>query len=165
MTRAATIRAVPVEPQTEAVSSVSLTLPCPPSTNELWRNRPGGRVRTRVYDDWRGHAGWRLREQRPGCVAGSVLVMISVERGSAAADIDNRIKALLDLLVEHKVIEDDKHVVGLCAAWAPPAAKMARIKIMRADTYDFTFQLASDGQHGGWFISAPNPNRRTFDGT
>lgn len=140
------------------VSSVSLTLPMPPSVNEMFRNVPGrGRVKTAVYLDWKGHAGWTLKEQRPTSIKGPVLIVVSVERGSASADLDNRIKALFDLLVEHCVIEDDKHVVGFCAAWAPPSSKLARVMVLPAASALFEFQLASDRLTGGWFLSEPQP--------
>jgi Holliday junction resolvase RusA-like endonuclease len=137
---------------------ISLELPCPPSVNELFWNKPGrGRVKTRVYADWLGHAGWRLREQRPGRIAGRVIIVMSIERSNANADIDNRIKPILDLLVSQHVIDDDRFVVGLCIAWAPAASKLARVMILPAGNYAFDFHLATDGATGGWFMQAPQP--------
>lgn len=137
-------------------SPVSLTLPMPPSVNELFRNKRGrGRVKTRVYEDWQGHAGWYLRSQSPLPVHGHVVIALSVERSSSVADIDNRVKALFDLLCTHKVIDDDRYVVGFCIAWAPPAAKMARVMILPAANYTFQFHLAPDGAHGGFFLHSP----------
>jgi Holliday junction resolvase RusA-like endonuclease len=125
----------------------------------MFRNVRGvGRVRTKHYDDWRAEAGWRLRLQRPGSIGGHVTVAISVEHdgGASRSDIDNRVKALLDLLVSHQVIEDDSLVVGLCAAWAPPANRLARVRIAPAGNHDIRFVLASDGAHGGYFFTTPN---------
>lgn len=134
---------------------VSLEIPCPPSVNEMFRNLRGrGRVKTKVYADWLGHAGWELQRQRPGSVSGRVLIMISVERGSATADIDNRVKAIFDLLVTHDIIEDDRFVVGFAVSWAPPANRMARVLIIPATSIVAEFHLASDGATGGWFLSA-----------
>lgn len=141
-----------------AVPSILLTIPCPPSVNEMFRNVPGkGRVKTAAYVDWRGHAGWVLRSQKPGRIEGQVLAVVSVERGSASADIDNRIKAIFDLLVKHRVILDDSHIVGFCAAWAPAGSKLARVMLIPAGSYAFRFHLAADGAHGGWFLDAPPP--------
>lgn len=158
------------EGATEALgvpASVVLTLPSPPSVNEAFRNVPGkGRCKTQVYMDWAGHAGWRLKEQRPTKLHGYVVVVISVERGSLRADIDNRIKLLLDLLVEHQVIDDDRFIVGLAAAWAPAASKLARVMVLPADDYGFNFQLASDRSAGGWYLTAPQHEPEDFpDGT
>lgn len=133
------------------------TLPMPPSVNECFRNLPGkGRVKTGVYLDWRGHAGWVLRDQKPELVTGHVVVVLSMERTSVLADVDNRIKAMLDLL-KGTVIVDDRFVVAVCAAWAPPSSKLARVMVLPAASYDFSFQLAGSGSEGGWFLKEPQP--------
>lgn len=137
---------------------VNLTLPAPPSVNASYVNVAGkGRVRSKLYDDWRGHAGWRLKAQKPRHVAGPVVVMIGIERSNQLADIDNRIKASLDLLVEHQVIKDDRFVIGLTAAWSPGADALMRILIIPAGDISARFQLAEDGKHGGWFLDLPQP--------
>lgn len=142
--------------EASAPPPVLLDLPCPPSVNEMFRNVRGrGRVKTRAYIDWRGHAGWVVTSQRPERIGGHVLIMMSIERGSSSADIDNRVKAIFDLLVEHDVIDDDRFVVGFAIAWAPPANKMARVLIIPATSITAEFHLAADGAHGGWFLSAP----------
>lgn len=140
----------------------TLVLPTPPSVNQMFRNvrrKPGekgaGRVATRVYIDWQGHAGWRLREQRPEPVHGPVLVVVNIERTSDLADVDNRIKATLDLLVKHGVIDDDRFVSGLAIAWSPPRDATMRVAIMPAAALPLQFQLAPDGRTGGWFFDAP----------
>lgn len=134
-------------------AAVSIEIPAPPSVNEMFRNVRGrGRVKTAAYNDWLGHAGWVLRSQSPDRVGGRVVLVISVERASKSADIDNRVKAILDLLVTHGVIEDDRNVVGFAAAWAPPANKMARVLVIPAATMAAEFHLADDGTTGGWFI-------------
>jgi Holliday junction resolvase RusA-like endonuclease len=138
------------------VSPATYSIPVPPSVNELFFNKPGkGRVKTRLYDDWLGHAAWVLKAQRPVKIGGRVVIVLSVERSSAQADIDNRVKAIFDLLVSQKVIDDDSNVVGFCVAWAPAASKQARVMILPADNYSFSFHLASDGATGGWFLDAP----------
>lgn len=140
------------------VPPVILTLPMPPSANDLFRNVPRkGRVKTQVYTDWLGHAGWVLRQQRPGSVPGRVVVVVSIERASQAADIDNRVKALFDLLVLHKVMDDDRNVIGFAASWAPAANKLARVMVLPAAHYGFDFQLAKDGSGAGWFLQEPQP--------
>jgi len=136
---------------------VQLVLPAPPSANALFKNVPGkGRVRTRLYDDWLSHAGWRLRSQRPGLVAGQVLILMGVERTSGMADIDNRLKATLDLLVNHQVIEDDRFVAGVAAAWLPARDGLMRLAIIPAGNVSVRFQLAIEGAGGGWFLEAPS---------
>jgi Holliday junction resolvase RusA-like endonuclease len=140
-----------------------LTLPAPPSVNQLFKTvHVKGKARrapSAQYTDWKGHAGWRLREQRPERVDGPVLLVISVERTSASSDIDNRVKALIDLLVDCNVIDDDKHVVGFCIAWAPATAKLARVMILPAGNYAFDFHLSQDGASGGFYLAPPQDER------
>lgn len=92
----------------------------PPSTNHLYANVPGkGRVKSDRYRTWCQASGWDLKLQRPGRIEGEVELIIDMERTSSLSDISNRIKALEDLLVEHGVIEDDRHVVKVTIGWAP----------------------------------------------
>lgn len=111
-----------------------------------------GRCRTKLYDDWIHEAGWRLRAQRPQKVPGRVMLLLAVERSWDTADIDNRVKALIDLLVKHDVIDDDSNVVGFAAAWAPKRDDDARLLIFPAQSCTVQFQLTADGAHGGWFL-------------
>lgn len=144
-------RAVGDEP-----AAVTLTMPVPPSVNQLFRNLPGkGRVKTKVYDNWRAHAVTMIRAQKLAPVAGRVLVMFGVERMSLAADIDNRIKAMLDAIVDARVIGDDSQVTAFCAAWIPAANGLAHVKIMPVGRLDISFHPSPDGASGGWFMSAP----------
>lgn len=142
-----------------------LELPTPPSVNAMYRNAAGkGRVDTQLYKDWKGHAGWRLRLQKPETITGPVLILVNIERTSDLADVDNRIKALFDLLVTHGVIVDDRFVLGFTAAWAPSRDGLARLAIMPAANLTVQFQLAPDGRTGGWFIPAPQLEQEPADG-
>ncbi len=135
---------------------ISLEIPAPPSVNRIWRKGLAQNIyKNALYQDWLGHAGWVLRSQNPGSIAGRVVILISIEH-IKTADIDNRIKALFDLLVLEKVIENDNLVVGFAAAWAPAANKMARLLIMPAASFACQFLLSANGAAGGWFIDAPD---------
>lgn len=138
-----------------APSITALLLPSPPSANALFKNvRDRGRVKTELYGQWMSEAGWRLRLQRPAPVHGAVVVLIGVERTNSRADIDNRIKPTLDLLVAHKLIDDDSKVIGVAAAWSPARDSLMRVAIIPAADMVVRFQLA-DPAHGGWFLDAP----------
>lgn len=94
------------------------TVPTPPSVNKLFRNVPKiGRVKTKDYKDWIAEATVSISHQKVDPVRGRVVVAIAVERQHKSADIDNRLKALLDVLVSTKTIEDDRMVVAIFAAW------------------------------------------------
>ena len=88
-----------------------IDLPFPPSVNSLFANRRGGRYRTDRYNTWAIVAGTDLKGQKPKPVHGRVMVWIAVERiDKRRRDLDNLGKAPLDLLVKHKIIDDDSMV-------------------------------------------------------
>lgn len=139
----------------QAAAPTTFTLPVPPSVNQLFRNVPGkGRVKTRVYDDWQGHALTSLRLQKIAPLKGQVVVLFGVERSSRSADIDNRIKAMLDALVKAKIIQDDNQVTAFAAAWLPAANGLAHVQIFPAAGLGIEFHPSPDRATGGWFVPA-----------
>jgi crossover junction endodeoxyribonuclease RusA len=101
---------------------VSLTLTAlPPSVNHLFLNIPGkGRVRAPHYRKWVQEAGWEIKAQFPGRVHGLCIIDLSVGRVTGRnRDIDNILKPVLDLLVTHRIIEDDsqKYVDEIRIRW------------------------------------------------
>lgn len=148
-----------------AAPCTTLTIPAPPSVNELFANgKPGktGRFKTPKYKNWLSEAGWMIREQMlsedNAPIMGRVVVILGVERLSLASDIDNRAKAVLDLLVAQKVIEDDRYVTGMVLAWMPQGnhrIPQARVMIRPAEPLTLNFHPTPDGATGGWFIDAP----------
>ncbi|MBC8158178.1 MAG: RusA family crossover junction endodeoxyribonuclease [Alphaproteobacteria bacterium] len=97
---------------------IILSIPTAPTVNSAFRNVRGkGRVRTRKYVAWAKEAGWLLKAQNVGHIAGKVNVDMEVPR-IANADIDNRIKPTLDLLQTMGVIDNDKNVEQITARWA-----------------------------------------------
>ena len=135
-----------------------LTVPAPPSVNNLFANTVRGRFKTPRYKAWLQEAGWRLREQLPDPVPGRVVVMLGIERNNLRSDLDNQAKALLDLLTAHKVIEDDRYVTALVMAWMPQGRHrepIARLMVRPADPMTLNFHPSPDGATGGWFLDAP----------
>jgi len=97
---------------------ITVHIPVPPSTNGLFANIPGrGRIKSERYRAWLVVAGTELNLQRPKAVNGPVSVDLMMKRPNGSSDIDNRIKAALDLLVLHRLIDDDKKVVDVRARW------------------------------------------------
>jgi Holliday junction resolvase RusA-like endonuclease len=109
-----------------------------PSTNKLYNNIPGkGRRKTARYNSWLFTAGWELRVQKVRPLHGRVHLEICLpDREGRAPDADNVLKATIDLLVRHRVIDgDDKKVVrSVTVRWAEEAATV-RITIRRADIH------------------------------
>lgn len=98
----------------------TVRLPVPPSTNALFvafKQRGGiERAKTKEYKAWITAAGLMLNVQRPKPIKGRVQLWIHVPRNNRR-DLDNHLKALLDLLVGHSLIEDDRKVETLYIAW------------------------------------------------
>lgn len=90
-------------------SEARISLSWPPSTNELFKNVPRrGRVRTAEYARWRNDAGWQLKGQHPPSFTGPVSITVELCSPTGRSyDLDNRLKSVLDLLKEHRVIVDD----------------------------------------------------------
>ena len=91
---------------------VILTLPAPPTTNNLFINAGRKRVKSQRYKAWQTEAGWELRRQRCGCIGGPWEADIALPTG-LTGDLDNYLKPILDLLVTHRVVDDDKHCMKL----------------------------------------------------
>lgn len=89
-----------------------ISLPWPPSTNELYAI--GGNHRRVVsprYKAWKETAGWTLQAQRPPKFSGPVSITIELcPPHTRRFDLDNRTKSTLDLLVTHGVLPDDNSV-------------------------------------------------------
>jgi Holliday junction resolvase RusA-like endonuclease len=145
-------------PAAQAAGPITfITIPAPPSTNALFFNVKGrGRAKSVAYKAWIDEAGWKLKAQSPAAVPGRVVVVIGIERDNSLSDIDNRSKALLDLLVAHKIIKDDRYVTALAMAWAAKADGLARIAVLPAHDLTLNLITAADGGSGGWFIKPPN---------
>jgi len=87
-------------------------LPWPPTVNRIWR-RSGNRMhRSVTYEAWRQEAAEALRRvSPPKSIPGSVSVELRLYGPSRRSyDIDNRAKAVLDLLEAEGVVEDDSQV-------------------------------------------------------
>lgn len=90
----------------------------PPSVNALFANVAGkGRVRTKRYKEWSSAAGWDANGK--GSIKGpfSVAIILSQSHRRSNADLDNRIKPLLDLLQDHGIIENDSMCEEIRVAW------------------------------------------------
>lgn len=97
----------------------------PPSVNSMYRNitdRSGKqrmRAKTSRYRTWLNAVNWQVAEQAPQRIDGEVEVSIFCKKtNKRREDIDNKIKAVLDLLVSNHLIEDDSKVVKVSASWS-----------------------------------------------
>jgi len=91
---------------------IYVNLPLPPSVNNLWRSisRKYGKIsviKSSKYKEWLHYAGSELNSQKPTPVCGEYCLEIFLPE-NMKGDIDNRIKAINDLLAQHGLIENDR---------------------------------------------------------
>jgi Holliday junction resolvase RusA-like endonuclease len=80
----------------------------PPSVNELWRSWNGRNILSSRARRWKAAAELELLAQKPVPVPGQVAIHIELASPYGRRfDPDNKVKALLDLLVKNGIIEDD----------------------------------------------------------
>lgn len=98
------------------MSVIELHLTLPPSVNKVWlpvRTTAGAKmVKRQVAERWAAEAKQMVVSQREGAkIAGRFRLLI--ELPDTLADIDNRIKALLDACQAGGAISNDRHCRGL----------------------------------------------------
>ncbi len=84
-----------------------LVVPTPPSVNALWRGARKHVYKSDRYENWLTEAGWALKRQETTKIAGHFTVNLRFGPRRSNADLDNKTKAVLDLLETHKIIESD----------------------------------------------------------
>jgi len=90
----------------------SYVIPWPPSTNTLYRAFRGRNILSAKARKWAIDAGAALLEQKARPIKGPVEVEIELACPTKRKfDPDNRVKAVLDLLVKCYIIEDDDHSI------------------------------------------------------
>lgn len=99
-----------------APAEVTVALPLPPGVNGLYANRKKrtgkqkGRIRTKKYRAWITEAGWQIRIQKPMPIHGPVTIQLILPE-TMRGDGDGRLKAPIDLLVNHRLIDGDDRTV------------------------------------------------------
>ena len=99
-----------------------IVLPLPPSINRLWRtNKSGGMYRSPKYAAWRTAAIWQTAVQvKGGGIKGRYKAVFHFVRpDKRQRDLDNLLKAAMDVLVTAKVVENDCLCEWLEAKWVP----------------------------------------------
>lgn len=94
------------------MSPQSFHVDWPPTANLMWRHSRGQNYLSARYKQWKKDAGWQLKAQHARSIVGPVSITILLCKPTKQAiDLDNRVKPLLDLLVNCGVIEDDNDSV------------------------------------------------------
>lgn len=109
------------------MTSFGVFLPWPPSTNNLFtQGYVKGRMRrfpTRQYKKWRFDAVVIIRSHRPPRLIGNVKCTVELRPpNNVRRDADNYNKAILDALVEARVLHDDSQVTDLIVRKTPASS-------------------------------------------
>lgn len=104
------------------MNSWSITLPFPPSTNNLHRNvKVNVRPKSKEYVAWLKEADVFALHQKPFFeFENRVDIVVYLQGGTAASDCDNYLKAPIDYIVSLGIIKDDKkkYVRSAKAEWS-----------------------------------------------
>jgi len=96
-------------------------IPPPPSVNQAFRNVAGkGRVKTKQYQVWRNNAVALLMQGlKEGRVRGPFAISINLP-WNTRGDIDNRVKGIVDALVQSGRVDDDRFMEELHVCRSAP---------------------------------------------
>lgn len=95
---------------------ITLDLPKPPSLNNIFSNIPGrGRAKSKSYRTWRTHAALEIMRQGRPTMSGRYELEIRHRR--RPADLGNLEKAVSDILVHARVVEDDRKAERILMWW------------------------------------------------
>lgn len=112
---------------------VTISLPFPPSSNNLFFNRRGGRTKTPEYNAWIAEADAMFMQQRAEKTVGTPIdghfiatIALDQLKRRHNSDVDNRIKACLDFLQRVELIKNDSLCDKLDIAWGPVDGALIR---------------------------------------
>ncbi len=112
-------------------NSTVLTLPYPPTANNLFPTGKGGkRFISPEYKVWKQAAGLMLNAQRPRPIPGAISALYEFRKpDNRRRDVTNCEKAVSDLLVTHGVIEDDCLIEDITLRWVYGTPWEARVTV------------------------------------
>lgn len=113
---------------------VTLELPFPPSVNGIWRYSGKRAYASKQYAAWKKEADAWFMKQRAEKTIGTpikgafeVHMAFSTTKRRKNADLDNRIKVVMDALQKFELIENDSKCQKLTATWAPVDGVFLRV--------------------------------------
>ena len=110
---------------------VTFAMPYPPTANNLFVNRKGGRAKSPAYHAWMTEALWRLQASKPGTVEGAYhLEIFAAAPDRRARDIDNLIKPLSDAITQAGIVSDDSMAQSVYATWEAEPVKGGAIRVV-----------------------------------
>lgn len=121
----------------------SFVLPLPPSVNGLYTGKEK-RVISPAYKTWNITAGKLLIKQQIRPVTERCVIVYSMQRpDQRRRDSGNYEKAVTDLLVKKRIIEDDyfKFVQGTFPYWNDEIGKTIKVLIFRSSIFPFPDEI------------------------
>ena len=115
----------------ELRSKSSVTLPMPPSTNNLFATARGRRVKTREYRAWLAACAPALLELRKPDSLPAWICVVALGAVNARRDLDNLLKPVGDALVANGVLPGDSlaHVRRWSVEYAGDGAGEAAVRV------------------------------------
>jgi len=107
----------------------TILLPEPVGVNRLHGARRTGkrRYRTPKYEAWIEEAGWEIRLQKPEPIKGKYRLCVEISDRSRK-DADAVLKATADLLVAHRITDDDALCIEV-TAWKVDTVERGRCRV------------------------------------
>lgn len=146
----------------------TLRLPFPVSINEMYvasRNSSGrDRWPSPALKAWKAEAGLLLNTQRPPKIIERVEIHIDLD-DRRQGDCDNRVKCVIDLLVEQGIIKGDrkKYVKRISSGWEQTDSCIVRIDRAPDEAGTFQFGETHDSETDSIRRGVPG-NRRMREG-
>lgn len=102
---------------------ISVTLPMPPSTNNLFATvivkGKLRRIRSKKYDAWCNEANWLVRIAAAAKqIEGPYSLQLWAKRTTKRRDLDNLAKPICDALVKGGAIADDSLAETIAMSWS-----------------------------------------------
>jgi Holliday junction resolvase RusA-like endonuclease len=103
----------------------------PPSANRLWRKGKNHIYKSDEYHGWMQTCGWHIAITRPQKITGPYALTVLLSRpDKRKRDLDNfAFKAVNDLLVKHRVVEEDSLCDELFARWVTDGSEGMTVRI------------------------------------
>ncbi len=93
------------------MTQITLALPMPPSLNRTYKTGKGVFYKDAKASQWALNALWSIRAAGvPKLPAGRYSLSLTLHGLRKNSDLDNRVKAIQDVLQASGIIENDKHI-------------------------------------------------------
>ena len=110
----------------------NVELPCPPSSNRIWRMARGRTIKSKEYRQWLKscHAYvWFKHQEHEMYTCPIKVSIIYIPPSKVRKDLDNILKPILDLLELAEVVENDRLVHQIDLRLDPPHKSNDRVLV------------------------------------